>query len=89
MEHRKILNFLNEANDSKFFTRNRNVANDNSKVNYGVRNEITYNKKVLKSSVCDNSDVYILVRDDITVTANPQIQVLFKNCTPIIMHHKN
>ena len=31
MEHQKILNVLNEANDSKFVTRKWNIVNDNSK----------------------------------------------------------
>ena len=31
MEHQKILNLLNEANDSKFVTRKWNMVNDNSK----------------------------------------------------------
>ena len=47
MEQQKILNSLNEANDSKFITRKYNIANDNSKANYGVGNEITYNTEVL------------------------------------------
>ena len=29
MEHQKILNLLNEANDSKFITRKWNIANGN------------------------------------------------------------
>ena len=33
MEHQKILNLLNEANDSKFVTRKWNIANDNSTLN--------------------------------------------------------
>ena len=36
MEHQKILNSLNEANDSKFVTRKWNIVNDNSKTNYGA-----------------------------------------------------
>ena len=47
MEHQKILNLLKGANDSKFMTRNRNIVNDNSNVNYGVGNEINYNTEVL------------------------------------------
>ena len=43
MEHKKILNLLNEADDSKFVTRKWNIVNDNSKANYGEGNEITYN----------------------------------------------
>ena len=30
MEHQKILNLLNEENDSKFVTKNWNIVNDNS-----------------------------------------------------------
>ena len=33
MEHQKMLNLLNEANDSKFLTRKLNIVNDNSKSN--------------------------------------------------------
>ena len=45
MEHQKVLNFLNEANNSKFVTRKWNIVNDNSKANYEEGNEITYNKE--------------------------------------------
>ena len=48
MKHQRILNLLNEANDSKFVTRTLNIINDNSKANYVVENEITYNTEVLK-----------------------------------------
>ena len=53
MEHQKILNLLNEANDSKFVTRKWNIVNDNSKTNYDAVNEITYNTEILKSILCD------------------------------------
>ena len=48
-EKQKILNILNEAKDSKFFTRKWKFVIDNSEVNYGVGNEIIYNTEVLKS----------------------------------------
>ena len=38
--------------------------------------------QVLKSSLCDYNNAYILVRGDITIIAAPQIQVAFKNCAP-------
>ena len=82
MEHQKILNLLNEANDSKFVTRKWNVANDQSNANYDVGNEIIYNTEVLKSNLCDYNDAYILVRMDIIVTVAPATQVAFKNCAP-------
>ena len=46
MKHQKILILLNKANDSKFVARKWNIVNDNLKVNYGVGNEIIYNKNV-------------------------------------------
>ena len=36
MKHQKILNLLNEPNDSKFVTREWNIDNVNSKANYVV-----------------------------------------------------
>ena len=47
MEHQKILHLLNEAKDSKFVTRKWNIFNDNSNANYGVGNEINYDKEVI------------------------------------------
>ena len=53
MEHLKVLNLLNGANDSKFVTRRWNIVNNNSKANYAAGNEISYNTEVLKYSLCD------------------------------------
>ena len=81
MDHQKVLNLLNEANDSKFVTRKWNIVNDQSNANYDVGNEIIYITEVSKSNLCDYNNTYILVRGDITVTAAPETQVSFKNCT--------
>ena len=51
MEHQKILILFNESSDSKFVTRNRNIANDQSNANYIAGNEIIYSTKVLKSNL--------------------------------------
>ena len=48
MEHQKTLNFLYDANDSKFVTRKLNIVNDSPNSNYAAANEITYNTKILK-----------------------------------------
>ena len=82
MEQQRILNLLNEANDSKIVTTKQNIFNDNSKSNYDARNEITYNTEILKSNLCDYNNAYIFVRGDITVVATPATQVAFKNCAP-------
>ena len=50
MEHQKILNLLNEANDSKFVTRKWNIVNDYChycQSNYDATNEINYNTKIV------------------------------------------
>ena len=51
MEHQKILNLLNEANDSKFVTRKWSIANDQSNTNCNAENEIIFNTEVLKSNI--------------------------------------
>ena len=53
MEHQKILNLLNEANNSKFVTRKWNILNYLSNTNYSLGNEIIYNNEVSKSNLCD------------------------------------
>ena len=82
MVHQKVLNLLNEANDSKFVTRKWNIVNHNSKTNYDVANEITYNTEDLKSNLCDYNDAYILFRGNITFIGHQVTQVVFKNCAP-------
>ena len=81
MAHQKVLNLLNEANDSKFAKRKWNIAIDNSKANYDVVNEITYNTEVLKSNR-DCNDAYILLRGNVTIIGHQVTQVAFKNCAP-------
>ena len=34
-----------------------NTVNDNSKANFGVGNEVTYNTEVLKSNLCGYNDL--------------------------------
>ena len=82
MKQQKILNWLNEANDSKLVTRKWNIVNDSSKSNYDATNEITYNTEILESNLRDHNDAYILVRDDVTFIAASATQVAFKNCAP-------
>ena len=67
----KILNSMNEANDSKFTTRKSKIVNDQSNANYVVEKETIYNTEVLKSNLCEYNDIYILVRGDLAFTAAP------------------
>ena len=89
MKHKKILNLLNKANNSKLVTRKWNIVNDQSNVNDDIGNENTYNTEVLKYNFCDYSNAYILVKGDITVTAAPVIRVSFKiMCHLLNVSHK-
>ena len=78
MEHKNVLNVLNEANDSKFVTRKWNIVNNQSNANHDVGKKIIYNAEVLKSNLCD----FIFARGDITDAAAPATQVSFKSCAP-------
>ena len=73
---------MNDANNSKFLTREWNIVNDNSKANYEERNEIIYNTEVLKFTFYDYNDSSNLLGGNITNIGNQVTQVAFKNCAP-------
>ena len=79
MEYQKILNLLNEANESKSVTRKWEIVNNQSYGKNGERNEVIYNTEVLKSNLSDYNNFYILVKDDIAIKVAPTTQVSFKN----------
>ena len=66
------MNLLTEASDSRFVTRKWNIVNDQSNANYDVGNKTIYDKEVLKSNLCDHSDAYILVRNNIFIIVRSQ-----------------
>ena len=94
MEYQKIANLIdgNTLNQpSKFRTRNWIEINDESRGAYNVNSQIKFKTTMLKSSLCDYSDAYILVKGTISVnnTAsqgaaanNTNKKVIFKNCAP-------
>ena len=45
MEYQKILNLLDEANDSKFIISNWNIVNDQSNANYDVAKKLSIIQK--------------------------------------------
>ena len=93
MEYQKIANLLNVASNktSKFRTRNWVEINDDIRGADSLNKQIRFKTSMLRSSLCDHSDVYILVKGNITVnnTAdagvavnNTNKKVIFKNCPP-------
>ena len=76
---------------SKFRTRNWVEINDDIRGAYSPNKQIRFKTAMLRSSLCDFSDAYILVKGNITVnnTAgagaaanNANKKVIFKNCAP-------
>ena len=89
METQKIVNLLNDTDNEslKFATRKWYVINDQNNGEYGKGSEndlsIKFETKVIKSSLCDCSDVYILVTEDIKVAVvGADTNIAFKNCAP-------
>ena len=93
MEYQKISNLLNDASNkpSKFRTRNWVEINNEARGTCSPNKQIKFKTSMLRSSLCDYSDAYILVKGNITVnnTAdagaaanNANEKVIFENCAP-------
>ena len=72
---------------SRFSTRKWYVINDQNNTDYGEGDKdiatVKLETKFIKSSLCDYSDVYILVTENITATGgDANTRVAFKNCAP-------
>ena len=84
----------NKSNQpSKFRTKNWVEINHESRGTYNVNSQIKFKTTMLKSSLCDYSDTYILVKGTITITGagddaaarradERNKGVVFKNCAP-------
>ena len=93
MEYQKIANLIDGTSNqsSKFRTRNWVEINDELRGVYNVNSQIKFKTTMLKSTLCDYNDAYILVKGTISVndTAaagadvnNTNRKVMFKNCAP-------
>ena len=96
MEYQKIANLIDDNTLNppyKFRTRNWVEINDESRGAYNVNSQIKFKTTMLKSSLCEYSDAYILVKGKIRIAgagadAAPRQPdesdkiVIFKNCAP-------
>ena len=95
MAYQKIANLLDNTSNqpSKFRTKCRAEINDESRVGYTTGSNIKFKTTMLKSSLCDYADAYILVKGTITITGagddaaarradERNKGVIFKNCAP-------
>ena len=69
MEYQKLANFLDNVSNqpSKFRTKKWVKINDNIRGAYSPNNQIRFKTTMLRSSLCDYSDAYILVKGNISV----------------------
>ena len=69
MQYQKIINLLDNASNqpSKFRTKSWVKINYESQGTY-VNDQIKFKTTMLRSSLCDCSDAYILVKGTITIT---------------------
>ena len=97
MEYQKIANLIDDTSNqpSKFRTKNWVEISDESRGAYNVNSQIKFKTTMLKSSLCDYSDAYILVKGTITIAGAGEDAaarqaderdkgVAFKNCAPFI-----
>ena len=85
METQKIINLLNDSSneESKFATKKWYVIDSQTtKGKYKQGDTIKFETETIKSSLCDYSDAFILVTGNITVAADDNTDVAFKNCAP-------
>ena len=94
MEYKKISNLLGNPSNhpSTFRTKNWVDINDDSGGKYNANKQIKFKITMLKYSLCDYSDTYILAKGTITVdntsaagvtTNNTNKKVIFKNCASL------
>ena len=95
MEYQNIIYLLDNTRNQppKFRTKNWVEINDESRGMYNTNNQIRFKTSMLRTSLCDYSDAYILVKGTITVanTAaadadpnNTNKNVIFKNCLHLL-----
>ena len=67
MEYQKIINLSDNTPNqlTKFRTRNLAEINDDSRGTYNTNSLIKFKTSMLRSSLCDYSDTYILVKGTI------------------------
>ena len=70
MEYQKIANLSDSASNqpSKFITKKWVEVNDESRGGYTTGSDIKFKTTMLRYSLCDYADTYIVVKGKITIT---------------------
>ena len=96
MEYQKIANLIDDTSNKPSKSRTKNLVeiNDESRGTCNVNSQIKFKTTMLKPSLCDYSDTYILVKGTITINGRGDNAlarqadernkgVAFKNCAPL------
>ena len=94
MEYQKMANLLDSASNqpSKFITKNWVDINDDIRGEYSPNKQIRFKTAMLRPSLCDYSDAYILLKGNISGNNNAAAadaanninkKVIFKNCAKL------
>ena len=75
MEYQKIINLLDSLQNEPSTFRTRNWVEINNKLQgtYNASNQIEFKTAVIRSSLCDYSNAYILVSGTMTIKENEQM----------------
>ena len=93
MEYQKIINLFDNAPNkpTRFWTKNQFEINNDARGTYNNDSQVKFKTSKLKSSLCDDSDEYVIAKGTVTIApvpppaANPNNnnkEVVFKNCAP-------
>ena len=69
MEYQKIIYFLDSTSNqpSRFRTKTWVEINDETRGTYNAKSQIEFKIRMLKSSLCDHNDAYILDKENIII----------------------
>ena len=96
MEYQKKINLLDNTPNqpSKFETKNWVEINDESRRTYNKDQQIRFKTSMLRSSLFDYSNAYILVKGTVIVAKerdvalnNSNKEVIFKHCVPFTIYN--
>ena len=91
MKYQKIVNLLDNTPNqpSKFKTKNLVEKSDELRANHSKDNQIRFKISILRLSLCDYSNAYVLVKGTIIVAQetaaipnNANKKVIINNCVP-------
>ena len=81
MKYQKTINLLDNTPDqpTKFGTKNWIEIDDDLRGTYNTNSQVKFKTSMLRSSLCDYSDPYILVKGTISIAAQADSLIEYSN----------